>query len=75
MKFRVGNKIKPTKELLRNLSKSLSGNIRDGGTIIGEKKYGYKIKFYSGKFYVLSTHQLILLPAKNEQLLFSFMTP
>ena len=73
MGFKVGDKVKPTKELIENLSWSLSDNIKDGGTIIKEDPYGYRIKFYSGKVYVLSTCQLILSPVKNRQLLFDFM--
>ncbi len=73
MKFRIGNRVKPTEVLLRNLSKPLSNDIKDGGIIIEERKYGYRIEFYSGKTYILDACQLVLLPAKNEQLLFNFM--
>lgn len=79
MKFRVGNKVKVTKEFLSQLSNPTTVKALQGiGTITGWAGTGncshyFRIKFINGTHHYLYGSNLELTPIKNQQLIFSFM--
>ncbi len=72
MRFKVGDKVKPTKKLLLKLP-SYVDRIKDGGKIINILTKEAEVKFYSGCTYHIYFSSLELVSTKNQQLLFDFM--
>jgi len=75
MRFKKGDRVKPTRQLLSNLSclSSFVDGIKDGGIIDAIYPNEALVNFYSGHTYIIYLESLELEITKNQQLLFGFM--
>lgn len=73
MDFKVGNKVKVTKQLLLKLPHYFVGEVKNGGVItaIYSRTDEAQVSFYSGCTYNIFFRSLELV--KNQQLEFDFM--